>query len=382
MVADILVALLRKRRWILIMTFLCAVLAFLLACWMPKSYSSKAIVRLNGESSDNVASLLSGGASAAKSFLGQKSSQSDEVFSSILMSREVLLQVVAANHLDTVYKKKPKNLIIKMLSKDLTLDASGNGLIECEAEQKDSIRVCKVLSSWITIAVARYTDLENARILQTTGYLRGREQEMMDSFELSRDSLLRFYRKNNIFDAQEQVLHSIDALANIETAKGNLQVEENVGRFSEGSNSGKVALIEARQKAVANFQQDILNGKSGRILMNPHAGVPLVIEEKRLQSKLTLYASALQTIVKERLAMEAKLSSQAQSAQMVQQPYIPDWKDKPKRSVYLLLGFFLGLFFSSTVALVLAIQNGEISISDSFLVAKNRVIEELIGHKN
>lgn len=377
MVADILVALLRKRRWLFVMAVLCAALAFILASVSPKVYSSKAIVRLNGESTDNVASLLSGGTSAAKSLLGQQSSQSEEVFSSILMSREVLLQVVAANHLDTVYKKKPKNLILKMFTKDLTLDASSSGLIECDVEQKDSVLACKVLSSWLDIAVARYTLLENSRILQTTGYLRGREQEMMDSFEQSRDSLLRFYRKNNIFDAQEQVLHSIDALASIETTKGNLQVEENVGRFSDGNGSGKVALIEARQKAVANFQQDILNGKNGRILMNPHTGVPLVIEEKRLQSKLTLYASALQTIVKERLAMEAKLSSQAQSAQMIQQPYVPDWKEKPKRGVWMVVGFLLGLILSAMAVLLNAFLKDRLAVSPQILELKKLVGREL-----
>ncbi len=377
MVADIFVALLCKRRWLLVMAVLCAVLAFFLASVSPKVYSSKSVVRLNGESSDNVANLLSGGASAAKSLLGQQSSQSDEVFSSILMSREVLLQVVAANHLDTVYKKKPKNLILKMFVKDLTLDVSGNGLIECAVEQNDSVRACQVLNSWLNVAVARYTLLENARILQTTGYLRGREQEMMDSFEQSRDSLLRFYRKNNIFDAQEQVLHSIDALANIETAKGNLQVEENVGRFSDGNGSGKVALIEARQKAVASFQQDILKGKSGRILMNPHTGVPLVIEEKRLQSKLALYASALQTIVKERLAMEAKLSSQAQSAQMIQNPYVPDWKEKPKRGVWAIVGFLLGLILSAMAVLLNAFRKDRLAVSPQILELKKLVGREL-----
>jgi uncharacterized protein involved in exopolysaccharide biosynthesis len=358
---DILIFLLKRKRYSIGIPLLAGILGFVIAWISPPYYKSEITVILDTESkTTNISSLMKNAASPSSLLgsLGSKSGQENEdLYLEIIEGRDVQLATIEKFRLDTIYKgAKYKETLLKQFGKDIKIETDEvTGIISCAYEAKNKELARDLVRFIVEEANTKYVKLRKERALQTVEQLNSFRQNIVASADSLSEVLIKFYKDNNLLNLEAQLQLTISTLAGYEDQIKNLRISES----NAGTDNSSVAELRKRreilereaQKLRGDVSKDYVPSKKS-VYINSDWAVEKLIEQQRLEMDLKRLFLTLETVESEITMEEGNAAKNMPVIQVVQDAYLADYKSKPKRAVWA-AGFFIFTFVMVNMILIL-----------------------------
>jgi len=388
---DILIFLLKRKKYSIGIPFLAGILGFVMAWISPEYYKSEIRVFLDtGSKTTSVNSLVKNAMSSnllgsLGASIGSGGTQENEdLYLEIVSGRDVQLATIEKFRLDTVYKgAKYKETLLKSLDKDVKIETDElAGVISCAYEAKNKVLARDLVRFIVEEANAKYVKLRKERALQTIEHLNVFKQSIVASVDSLSEVLIAFYRDNNLLDLESQLKLTITALAGYEEQINNMRISENKAGSDNSTTAElrkKRAILEKEfQKLREEYSKDYLPNKNS-VYINSDWAVEKLIEQGRLESDFKRLFTMLETIESSIVMEEGNAAKNLPVIQIVQDAYLADYKSKPKRAKWAVTAAFLAFAFIFSFLVLRGIYNGELPCEERTRENFKRILKVLFN---
>jgi uncharacterized protein involved in exopolysaccharide biosynthesis len=376
---EILIFLLKRKKYSIGIPFLAGVLGFVIAWILPEYYKSEIRVVLDtGSKTTSINSLLKNATSSnllgslGASIGGGGTQENEDLYLEIIDGRDVHLATIEKFRLDTIYKRaKYKETLLKLFYKDIKIEVDElTGVISCAYEAKNKVLARDLVRFVVEEANAKYVKLRKERALQTIEQLNIFKRSVVASVDSLSEILIAFYRDNNLLDLESQLKLTVTALAGYEEQINNMKINES----RAGTDNSSVAELRKRRtilekefkKLRGEYSEDYLPSKNS-IYINSDWAVEKLIEQERLESDFKRLFTMLETIESNIVMEEGNAAKNLPVIQIVQDAYLADYKSKPKRAVWAVAAFLISIIFVYGILILQGINSKEL-----FIEEKNR----------
>jgi len=373
---EILIFLLGRKKYSIGIPFLAGVLGFVIAWLLPPYYKSEIRIILDtGSKIANISSLLKNASSSnLMSSLGGSlgaisGPENEDLYLDIIHGRDVQLAAIEKFRLDTIYKGvKYKEALLKRFDKDIKIDADElTGVIFCAYEAKDKVLARDLVRFVVEEANTKYIKLRKERALQTIEQLNSFKQSIKASADSLSEVLVKFYRDNNLLNLESQLQLTISALAGYEEQIKNLKISES----RAGADNSTAAELRKRrnilereaQKLRGEFSEDYMPSKNS-VYINSDWAVEKLIEQEKLESDLKRIFAMLELVESDIVLEEGNAAKNLPVIQVVQDAYLADYKSKPKRATWAIIGFLFSEIIICSILILQGIFRNKISCEE------------------
>ncbi|GHV14484.1 polysaccharide chain length determinant protein [Fibrobacterales bacterium] len=383
---DVLFFLLKRKKFFLGVPVLAGILGVALAWILPPYYKSEIRVVLDsGTKSVGISNMLKSFSSSnalsdlAGSGLGGSSGENEDLYLAILDSRDLLLSAIEKFHLDTIYKNKYKETLVKKFYKDLKVEIDNlTGVISCSYETKNKELARDIVSFVVEDANNRYIKLKREKSVQTLMHLRNLRGNASRSVDSLSQILIEFYRKNNLLELKTQMELTLSALAGYEEQIKNLRISES----KAGENSSAAELQKRRyilerefQKLRGGYTEDYTPSKNS-IYINSDWAMQKILEQEQMENDLKRFIGVLEMLEMQIVVEEGNSVKNLPVIQIVQNAYIPDYKSKPKRAIYGFVGFVIAGFIVYGILILRGMLSGELECDKNTLATIKKLLNK------
>jgi len=373
---DVLLFLLKRKKYSIGIPFLAGILGFIIAWLLPEYYKSEIRVLLDTNSKTTSVNSLVKNASASNLLgslgtgIGSTGTQENEdLYLEIVDGRDVQLATIEKFRLDTIYKSaKYKETLLKRFDKDIKIKVDDfTGVISCEYEAKNKVLARDLVRFVVEEANTKYVKLRKERALQTIEHLNTFKQSVVASVDSLSKVLIAFYRDNNLLDLESQLKLTVTALAGYEEQINNMRISES----KAGSDNSTTAELRKRrfilekefQKLRGEYSEDYLPSKNS-VYINSDWAVEKLIEQGKLEGDFKRLFTMLETIESNIVMEEGNAAKNLPVIQIVQDAYLADYKSKPKRAMWAIAGFLLSAAIVCSILILRGIFSNEIPCED------------------
>jgi uncharacterized protein involved in exopolysaccharide biosynthesis len=370
---EILIFLLKRKRYVIGIPFLAGVLGFVLAWISPQYFKSDIRVFLDtGPKKTNIASLVK---NAAPSSLlgsmgtGMDTQENEDLYLEILAGRDVLLATIDKFKLDTIYKgAKYRETLLKQFEKDIKIEVDDvTGIISCEYEAMNKELARDLVRFVVEEANTKYITLRRERALQTIDYLNSLKQNILANADSLSEVLIKFYRSNNLLNLASQLQLTMATLAGYEDQIKNFKISEmKAGTDNSSANElrKRRAILEREfQKLRGEYSDDYLPSKNS-IYINSEWAIEKLIELEKLEGDLKRLFVTFEMVEGNIVMEEANAAKNLPVVQIVQDAYLPDYKSKPKRAIWAGAAFLLSTCIVCLALILSGMLKNEISCEE------------------
>ncbi len=342
------------RRFIAAVTITVAVLAVIISLLLPVWFKASTRLLLpEGAGGGGLSAVLDQFSPAASALLGGGGGDTNRYFS-ILSSRRVMDRVVETFNLETVYEttgsETGRSDAVEMLRDNVTFVVDDEfEFLAIEVLDRDPDRAAQMANFFVEELNRVNSDLlsQNA-----ANYRRFMSASLSDT-EVSLDSALarmqRFQEQHGVIDLPTQTQAFLEGVAGLRAEVLQSEIRAEVLRRQLGSDNTQV---RAAQDAVEVAEAQYLAALQGRerLLPIPQTEVPeLARQYAKLKQEILIQGEILKFV--RPLYEQARFDEQREklAVQVLDPAVPPDKKDKPKRSVIVILvtvsGFLLSLIY-------------------------------------
>lgn len=347
---DLLEILLERKWFVVAATFVLTVFGFTISSLMTKDYTATAtILQPKQKFAGGLGSLLSelpmAGMAKGMDLLGQSD---EDQFLNILQSRRLADKAITRFELIHRYgfdkhKKYYYETVIKAFHKNL-------GIVE---NKFDNIEISYTDSSpefaaTVTNYVVTQLDTINVLLSQESAknsreFFARRLELIKADLDSASQRLAQYQTNNNYIDLEEQVKSSIDALSQVEAEKMSvaLEIEQLATQF--GANDQRMLELVKKKKVLEDhLQRAMKEGDKGVLIplkKAPQAAVEYGYLYRDVKTQAALYQFVLQ------LFEQAKFTeaNNVPTVQVMEWAVAPQMKTRPKRALFMVLFFFIGV---------------------------------------
>ncbi|MBR4785553.1 MAG: hypothetical protein IK012_09945 [Fibrobacter sp.] len=372
---DVFCYCLRKKKFFAI-PFIIALLCFFLAWILPPVFKTEIRLKIDASSDSSpmsalstaYKSLTSSGASGLSSFLSSsKAMKPSDLYLEILSGREIALSTIHKFHLDTMYKKESNELLLKKFDKDIKIDEDQSGVISCAMESKHKVMARDIVRYMVAQSNEKYLKLQRENLQYSLDYLKKSQRELTDSVRNIGQELVQFYRDNNLVDLKSQMELTLTVLGGYEGQINNFKLSE---RMSGKDNADahemrkKRQLLEQKFRELRGSYSENYKPSDKSMYINSGWAVSKMLYEQQRQADLKLYATMLEAASIEIMETEAMILKTQPVIQIIQDAYLPDWKERPKRAKWAIAGFAVSLTLTLLFIILRGLLSGEIPNSE------------------
>jgi len=347
---DLIIILLKKKWLLFIVTILFTGFGFFISSIMTKYYTATAtILQPKKKIADGLGSLLSelpmGGMLKNMDFLGQNDI---DQFLNILQSRRLADKTILRFDLINRYNfgKKKKfyyENVIKLFHKNVTILENKYDNIEISYTDSNPEFAATVTNYIITQ-------------LDTINYLLAKESaknsrqffgERLNLIKTDLDSasqrFAQFQIDHNYIDLEQQVKSSIEAVSQVEAQKMSVDLEIEQIKNQFGDNSQRMVELVKNKKTIENTLAHAMKDENKGILVPLKNAPELSIRYGFLYRDVKTQAALYQFVLQ--MFEQAKFSeaNNSPTVQVLEWAIPPQMKTRPKRAVFMILFFFIGI---------------------------------------
>jgi tyrosine-protein kinase Etk/Wzc len=352
---DLLIVLLKRKRLILGITFISALITAIVSLIMPPVYRAETSL-LPPQPSSSMAlqalSQLAGGAAGiGAEVLGIKTPA--DLYAGLLKSNTVLDRIIDRFKLMELYKCKYRTDARKRLLDNIqvSVDKKSN-IITLSVEDKDPVRASEMANAFVEELKALTKGLAITEASQRRLFFEEQLKDTRLALIKAEEDLKKFQEKTGAIKVEEQAKAVIEGIATLRAQIAAKEVEIKVMKtYSTPYNPDLQRAEEALRAMKAELQKlEAKEGKNPDPLMPtgrmPEVGMEYLRKLRELKFNETLYELLLKGYETARLD-EAR---DAVVIQVVDKPIPPDKRAKPKRTLMVLVATFTGFFLSIFIA--------------------------------
>jgi uncharacterized protein involved in exopolysaccharide biosynthesis len=352
------------RRLIFINILIVTILAVIISLILPKWYRAT-VVLLPPEKSESLSdlalsmglkSIAMGGGGFALPVMASPS----DLLASIAKSRAVAGRVVDTLNLVEYFKVDKKELAIRQLAGQVTVNVKAEGIIAISFISKDQDIVASVANSF-----ARELDNINRlhktqRAKELKGFIEEELAKNKINLNRAEDALRDFQKKNKAISLDNQVAASIQAAADLYSQLTLDQISLKVMEKSHAVNHPDVINLKYKiseiERKLTQIQDGITDPADSLIafLAIPLADLPEIsLQYFQLVRDLKKEETLHEVLVSQYEQAKISEAKDTPTISILDEAVTPLYKFKPKRAYIVITGFFLSFVFSIIYAIVI-----------------------------
>ncbi len=266
------------------------------------------------------------------------SSDSQNRILSILKSRSLKEKVIHQFDLQTVYKKETLQETLESFDNNISIDVGDEGQVIVSVWDKNQDEVSEIANYMaqcldsINIALT-IEDAKSNRV-----FIANRFDEIMDSLRVLENSMVTLMKTNNILSLEDQVRTGVEQSAILNGQLLQKEIEYDVAQSSTNPREPKVLLLKKEIQSIQDKLKTIFQSPDTTSFFIPRNHVPLLmIKIEQIKRKIDYYSQLIEYIGP--LYEKSKIDEvkRIPTIQYLDHATRPDKKDKPKRSVIVIL---------------------------------------------
>jgi tyrosine-protein kinase Etk/Wzc len=369
---DYLQPLIKYRRCIIWFWIVAVGLSVLISLILPKTYIATATIAPPSSSGD-VSTLQSGlGVSGgmgnlAAMMLGVPTSA--DFYIDILHSRTVADALIDRFKLMEVYHQKYREDTLKVLDNRTEIKKTKGDLITISVEDKDRKQAADIANAYVEELDKLARQLGTSSAGRMRVFLEKQIDETKRELRIAEDTLRNFQTEHKMVAVDEQTKAMVAGAAELEGQLIAAQTELGILRSFSTENNPRVKLVNAKI-AELKKQLNLIEGtaalpQSGKLKAIPKPTQPgtnnsfyiplsqlpdLGLEFVRLYREVKIQETVFELLTQQYEVARVNEAKDTQTIQIVDTAKVPDKKDKPKRSLIVLItavvAFGLAIFIA------------------------------------
>lgn len=352
----------QKKKILIISFFASMIITLIVTTLMSKTYKARLTFIVNEENTGfNISSLIS---DIPFDIAGLEASKSDK-YVALLKSRNVRDVLIEKFNLWEEYDEEYLEFLYKELDKNIEVEDNLDNTVTINCYFKDSPeKALDMLNSLYNELYNYSLELNKAKSKDYREYMEKSLNETFEKVALLEDSLKHFQMKNKIILFDEQAKFSFQALGELEAQNMEYKVEYAFLQSSVSNNNPELQEIKRKLDAVQNLKNNLYKeGEEYIIAFNkmPEYG----IKYYRLLRDIGIQQQILKILLP--IVQNARIEEQKETVniQIIDEPFLPQYKVKPKRILYMIV----------VTMLVLIIELFYFAFMDIFSKNKNQIID-------
>ncbi|HYS42348.1 MAG TPA: Wzz/FepE/Etk N-terminal domain-containing protein [Geobacteraceae bacterium] len=332
-----------------------AVISVLYSLTLPNIYSAKAtVLPPQRESGGGLAAML-GQAGGLAGLAGAGGlGGSGDLYLGILKSRSVADAVIKRLDLVKVFKTKTPDEARNALEGAVKMQAGKDGIIAITADSKDPKMAAALANAFVDELGRKSVQLNLTKAGTERVFLEKRLEVVREDLKRAEEELKSFEEKNKAVKVDSQAAASIEGIARMKAEIVAKEVQLASLRSYQTDESPEVKVVQA---AIGKLRSQLGglagSGSGGEGIPNigsvPNLGLEYARRMRELKTQEAIYEQLTRQYEVAKLT-EAKDSS---SLQVLDEAVVPVKKNKPKRSLIVILATVTAFFVSVFLAFIL-----------------------------
>lgn len=286
-------------------------------------------------------------------FVGGLAVTVQDVYADLATNKVVINNLIDKFKLDTVYKAKNRDALIKKVATYIETEATSTGFVYISYKDKHPER-----AAMLSNAIVDELDRLNREIIITKGkelriFLGERLREIEDSMRLYQDSLSYLQKKYGILDLTASLSSIVENWRDIETNYFKTKLEYEFASKEQGPQSKVAENLENRLKILAFEKYRLWNIAFDTVIsLPPLKKIPEVsVKYVRIQLMLEKYTEIYKFLTTEYERAKIMEKQDTPTLQVIFRATAPQMRYWPQRKIIVLL-FMVVFFFTYTSVLV------------------------------
>lgn len=336
---------------VIIITIIATVISFILPQW----YYSYAVIKPSDQGGSNIFSAVLGakGLSALGKNLSVGGLQYSDLdyYQSLLRSRKISLGMITEFDLKKTYGQKYIFKTIEQLTSNsqFQTDPKSNLLI-IGVYDRNPTRAKEMVSSYLQFLDTTINEISKVSLISNREMIEKRYKQNVSDLDSAQTRLKNFQETYGVVLPEEQFSSTIKAYAEIEAQKLLLESQLNGLIYNLGPNSPAVKSLQVQINTLNSKLSQMSkkdNYSSNQQLFVSLGKAPDLIDKYvSIYREVTIQSKLLELTYP--LYQQAKLDElqEAPPFVIIDKPFVPEYKAKPKRAIIILSGFGISLIMS------------------------------------
>ncbi len=342
--------LLRWRRFLLVNIAAAAILMVGVSLLLPNWYRGEAVI-LPPEAQHQTLSLGGLVPEIVGSMELPLMASPSDVIGSMADSRAVLDSVIRSLDLTEVLGTENLDLAVKRFRGLLDINVLENGIIEIGYLDRDPQRAAIVTNEIVRTLDGLNREVRTARARNNRTFIESRLGEIKDSLGAAEDSLAAFSLRNKAISLDEQAKAQIGIVAHLEAERLMAETELEILRRSLTPDHPEVLKLAGRVEGLGERISQLELGQgwadSTGMLRQPLITQPeLALDLARLTRTVKIHEALYELLSSQYEQARIEESKTTPTLSVLNYASVPQLKDRPKRSVMVLIAAFVAAVVS------------------------------------
>lgn len=334
-----LVRILWKKKYIFLVSIvLVAVITFIVTSLMPKTYKASLTFIVNEKDSGfNISSLIGD----LPFDLGGMNANKVDKYIALLKSRRIKDVLIKKYNLKEEYNEEYIELLYKAVDKNIQIHDNMDGTISISCFFKNSPEKAYDMVNTVYNELYKLSlDLNKEKSKNYREFLEKNLNETFAKLALYEDSLKAYQISHKVINFEEQAKFSFAALAELESKGMLYKIEYDVLKENVASGNPKLKEMKERYLSIDAKKQELYRNGDEYILAfekMPEYGLKYF----RLLRGITIQQEILKVLYP--IVQNSRIEEKKETVnlQVIDKPFIPQYKTKPKRLTYIIIFVFL-----------------------------------------
>lgn len=349
------ISLLKEKRKFLIINFLIiGIFSTIVAFILPKWYYSFSTIRPAENKGISIFSAVLGakGLSGISKNLSVGSLQYSDLdyYKSLLLSRNIALRMIEKFDLKNVYQEEYIFKTIEKLHDNTTVNVDNkSNLLIIGVYDKDPQKAKLMVEEYLRLLDSLVSSIDKEITLIEANNLESRYLRNIQDLKTYEDSLKEFQKKFGVIIPDEQFIATTKVYAELQAKKLLLDLElqklkENFGNDVPELKSLQVQINTINEK-IREIERSSVTDKNFKVFIPFNNAPDLLVQYARLYRNLEIQQKLLEYIYPIYEQMKLELDKKSQAFVVIDNPFVPEYKAKPKRAVIIISAVFLYMLF-------------------------------------
>jgi len=347
---ELLQVLVRRKRLIMVMCAVAALLSVAYSLTLPNIYTATARVLPPQKDGGGGLSAMLGqaGALAGLAGVGGLGGGAD-LYVGILKSRSVADAVIKKLDLQKELKTRTSDESRAALQGMVKIQAGKDGIITVAADSKYPQLAARLANTFVDELGKKSVELNLTKAGTERIFLEKRLDVVKTDLKKAEEDLRGFQEKNRAFKVDAQAAATIEGAARLKAEIVSKEVQLASLRSFQTNENPEVKAVEAALAKLRGQLGAITGGGRSNDLMLSAGSMPsLGLEYVRLMREVKTQEAIFEQLTKQYEVAKLGEAKDSSSIQVLDEAVVPQQKSKPKRSLIVILStvtaFFLGIF--------------------------------------
>lgn len=338
----------KNRKFIIITVLIVTIVALIISLLLPKWYKSMAVI-MPPETEKGVISSLAGSELSSFGLSGMSgSNQSQMRLLTILKSRKMLELLDKEFDFQKKYEAEFKFQTYKQMKSNYEVVIGEEEQIIVSFWDKNQDLVDDIVRQIIHNLDSLNISLSSSQATQQRDFIANRIQLIKDSLNCYENKVAKFMEQNDIISLSEQLKAEVERAAEIKANIMSREIELEVLSKRLKQNSPKIEdLKETIHLLKKNFNDLFDPANSGELFINLDNIPELQKEFGRLKREVLYYSKLLKYLGPQYEQAKIQAAKDIPTIQVIDEPKRPEWKDKPRRALIVVLAMFVSFIITS-----------------------------------